>query len=230
MTKRVFISRELRSDSPFRHLLQKEGFEIIGQSLITFSAIEFTSPPAADWVFCYSSRSADFFLAGLDRLGISVGRYPNYAALGKGTAAHLQQLGIRPAFIGSGAPEATARAFWERTKGQTVLFPRAEQSQQSIQRLLKDKLKMEDLIVYRNQKMEGVILPDTEYVVLTSPLNVQAYADNHGFNPTQRIVAIGNTTARALEQVEVDHYRIAEQAAEESLAETVVNWEKQGEG
>lgn len=224
--RRVFISRELDSDSAFRQMLSGAAYRVFDRSLVTFSAVTFTSPPPADWVFFYSSRSVEFFLQGLARLGMQPDRYAHYAALGPGTAKRLRELGIIPDFTGSGAPEATAAAFLEKAKGQIVLFPRAEQSRQSIQRLLSGQLKMLDLVVYHNKKTENVVLPDTEYVVLTSPLNAQAYAAGKGFSRHQRIVAIGNTTAKALDQLGVRDYRIAGQASEVALAETVLNWEK----
>lgn len=226
MSKRVFISRELRSDSPFLERLSTAGFTVFAQSLIQFNAVPFSMPPPADWVFCYSARSIEFFLKGLAALTRQADRYPNYAALGKGTARRLQELGISPAFVGSGAPEATAAAFLEKAKGQRVLFPRAEQSRQSIQRLLKDKLDMYDLVVYQNQLKADAEIPETDFVVLTSPMNVQAYVKHRGFSKNQRIVAIGQTTAGALSKLEISGFRIAGRASEEALAASVLNWEK----
>ncbi|WP_170110311.1 uroporphyrinogen-III synthase [Flavilitoribacter nigricans] len=225
MTKRVFISRDLRSDSPFLQLLSQEGFAVSGRSLVQFSAINFLHSPPADWVFCYSSRSADFFLQGLTRLGLPAHRYPQYAALGQGTARRLRELGITPAFTGSGEPEETATAFLERARGQRVLFPHAEQSRQSIQRLLSGRLEMLDLIVYRNEKIEDARIAPADYVVLTSPLNAEAFVES---NPdgTWRFVAIGNTTAAALDRLGIRHYRIAERASEAAMAELVLHWEK----
>lgn len=226
MTKRVFISRDLASDSPFRRRLSENGFKVFGKYLVTFDAIAFIVPPPADWVFCYSSRSVDFFLQGLRSLGIPPDRYEAYAALGKGTARTLEKWGIEPAFRGTGEPSETAETFLELATGQRVLFPRAEQSRRSIQRLLEGKLDMLDLVVYRNRKMEHPDLPLTEYVVLTSPLNAQAYFSGtiHNFE-NLRIVAIGATTAKALDELGIPDYRVAEEAVEESLADAVLNWE-----
>lgn len=226
MTKRVFISRDLRSDSPFYQRLSAAGFDIFGISLVDFSAVAFSTPPLADWVFCYSSRSADFFLQGLAKLDLDPNRYAHYAALGKGTARRLQELGIIPAFIGDGSPDSTALAFLKKAGKQRVLFPRAEQSRQSIQRLLKGKLNMLDLVVYRNQKSIDRVIPKTDYVVLTSPLNVQAYFLNQELSTGKRILAIGQTTANALLALEINNFRIADQATEQALAEAVLNWEK----
>lgn len=227
MARTVFITRDLTADSVFQHRLLRAGFVVSGKSLIEFRSVAFAFPPAADWVFCYSSRAVEFFLRGLRQLGWDAGRYPRYAALGAGTAKQLEALGIQPAFVGDGNPEATALRFIEQAGGQRVLFPRAEQSRQSVQRLLEDQLEALDLIVYSNRKVAEAVLPDTDYAVLTSPLNAEAYFAIKEQQAAQRIVAIGHTTARALDRLQLRSYRIAEQATEADLAGAVIEWENE---
>jgi uroporphyrinogen-III synthase len=226
LTRRVFISRKLDADSLFYQILSKAGVDTFGISLVGFMGLPFSAPPLADWVFFYSSRSAAFFLRGLSRLGYPTDRYAHYAALGKGTARSLQDLGITPAFIGDGSPKSTALAFLEKAEGQRVLFPRAKQSRQSVQRLLAGKLEMLDLVVYQNLILKNPKIPDTEYVVLTSPLNAHAYTLERKFSPDQRIVAIGQTTAGMLLELGISNFRIADQPTEEALAAAVLQWEK----
>lgn len=208
-------------------MLSEAGFVVYGQYLIAFRPLNFSLPPVADWVFCYSSRAAAFFLRGLQQHGLTADRYPRYAALGAGTAKKLQELGIQPAFTGTGDPLASVGSFAERAAGKRVLFPRAEQSRQSIQRLLGDQIEALDLIVYRNSKLTAVELPDTRYVVLTSPLNAEAYLSIKGQGSGQRIVAIGSTTAEALASLQVESFRVADQASEAALAKTVLDWENE---
>ncbi|MCB0630516.1 MAG: uroporphyrinogen-III synthase [Saprospiraceae bacterium] len=226
MSKSAFISRALAADSPFRDLLLSAGFEVYGQSLVKFEPIAYNSPPSTDWVFCYSARSVDFFLQGLERHGLSTADFPKYAAIGPGTADALQRWSITPHFIGTGQPEETAAAFLTIAEGRRVLFPRAEQSRQSVQRLLSNAIQVADLVVYRNTIDTSVSLSNTDYAALTSPLNAQAYVALRGDQPLPRIVAIGKTTAHALREVGVDAFRIASQSSEQALAETVLGWER----
>jgi uroporphyrinogen-III synthase len=225
MSKSAFISRALAADSPFRTLLQLAGFEVYGQSLLKFEPIAYSSPPATDWVFYYSARSVDFFLQGLAQHGIATTAYPNHAALGAGTAEALRKWSITPAFTGSGRPGETAEAFQSIAIGKSVLFPRAEQSRQSVQRLLTDAVEVVDLVVYRNLVDPAVAIPQTDYAALTSPLNVEAYLLKRREAGNTRIVAIGKTTARALE-LAGQHYRVAGQSSEPALAETILEWER----
>lgn len=226
MSKSVFISRDLTAESPFKKRLSQANIEVFGKYLVEFEPVDFSVPPVADWVFCYSSRAVDFFLAGLRRLKLSPDRYANYAAMGSGTAKRLKDKGIVPAFLGSGEPTVTAEAFLERARGGKVLFPHAEQSRRSIQRLLENKLDMLDVIVYRNRKLKDPDLPKTTYAVLTSPLNAQAYFSGRQEWQEQRIIAIGATTAGALKKMGLSNFRTAERPSEEALAQAVLNWEK----
>lgn len=223
--KSVFISRTLRADSTFHAILEAEGFSVLGKSLVEFSAIEFSTPPAADWVFCYSSRSAGFFLKGLDRLGISPSNYPKYAAMGSGTAASLKKNGCSPSFVGNGEAKTTAQAFFKQAQGKRVLFPRAVQSRQSVQRLLKNEIEVLDLVVYENQIIQHLEIPETFYVVLTSPLNAQAYFSQPRLHENHRIVAIGTTTANALKLLGINSFKVASQPSEAALVQTILDWE-----
>lgn len=220
--KHVFISRELRPDSEFRRLLSQQGWQLTDRSLVGFTGRTFEAPPAADWVFCYSSRAVIYFLSGLSLLGISPDLYPRYAAMGEGTARTLVQYGIEPAFVGSGFPQATARDFLEQARDCQVLFPRAQQSRRSVQQLLYDELVVHDLIVYKNEIRLDLPVPYTPFVVLTSPLNAKAYRLLRLPSSEQYFIAIGATTAKALKKLAYPAYTVADRADETALARAVL--------
>lgn len=230
MSKSAFISRALADGSPFQHLLLAAGFEVYGQSLLKFEPIAFSSPTTTDWVFCYSARSVDFFFNGLLAQGIPSARYQHFAALGSGTAKALLRWAIQPDFVGTGNPDETAAAFEQLARGKSVLFPRAEQSRQSVQRSLSDAVRVFDLVVYRNSIDHRVTAPVTRYVALTSPLNAEAYLQQEVASDNTRFVAIGKTTARALKMLEVSDFRIAHQSSEQGLAETIIQWDNERDG
>lgn len=189
-----------------------------GISLIDFSAISFQQVPAADWVFFYSSRGLAFFFAGLHHLGLTPDYFPKYATIGKDTARSLRQAGVEPTFIGNGRPNETARDFLPLARGQRVLFPRARHSQQSIQQRIGQELIALDLIVYDNRARTDIAVPFTPYVVLTSPLNAQAYYQLRPPVPQQHFIAIGPTTARAMQALGFPPFTVAEQTDETALA------------
>lgn len=96
-----------------------------------------------------------------------------------------------------------------------------------MQRLLKDQLIALDLVVYDNQIRAQLHIPPSRYAVFTSPLNAQAYFGQLPATATlPRLIAIGNTTARALEQLGARNFRIAAEASEQGLAKVVLDWEK----
>ena len=56
----VFITRNLKSDSPLLHWSREKGVEVVGRSLLRFEAVPFEAPRQADWWFFYSSRAVQF--------------------------------------------------------------------------------------------------------------------------------------------------------------------------
>ena len=58
---KVFISRAITESSDFFRLLAGKADSVIGQSLVSFSALPFGEVPAADWLFFYSSTGVHFF-------------------------------------------------------------------------------------------------------------------------------------------------------------------------
>lgn len=188
----LFISRQLTADSPLLAWADEGGHEVVARSLIDFAPVDFIAPEAADWWFFYSSRAVEFGL----RSGIPQAKL---AALGAGTAKTLRSVAGRVDFTGTGQPEEVAAYFGEVAAGERVFFPRARQSRKTVQCLLADKITVLDAICYDN-----VAVPVTEPVsadvyVFTSPLNVSAYLDFWALHAGARVVAIGPSTAAALE-------------------------------
>ena len=217
MHKRVFISRALTSGSRFRERVGELGWEVVGCSLVEFKGLPFGPVPPADWVFFYSKTAVRFFLEGLSQLQPSW----RWAALGPGTAAAMRAAGLPIDFAGDGQPDSTAASFAARARGQRVLFPRARQSRQSIERLLAGQIRPISLEVYDNQPMENPTVPPCPVLVFTSPLNAAAYFKAYRLVPGQQLVAIGHTTAAALERLGMN-CRIAAAPSEEGLAAAAI--------
>jgi len=143
--------------------------------------------------------------------------------MGKATAhfAKAQKLNLQ--FIGNGKPKATSQQFLQVAEKQSVLFPRAKRSKKSIQRLLKDKIEAHDLVVYENEIKKDWKVSECNILVFTSPLNAKAYFSKNLAKAPKKIIAIGNTTARALKKLGVENVHIAEEPSEEGLWEVVKN-------
>lgn len=219
MQQKVFISRELSSESIFLEQLQMAGFEVIGRSLVAFQAVPFQEIPKTDWIFFYSKQSVHFFFEGLQQAGLKI--TAKLATLGEGTAKALQEQLYLADFVGTGNPPHTAAVFSLLAKGQRVLFPRAAQSLLSIQKLLEGKIEALDLIVYNNQPLTNFELPRCDWLVFTSPMNAAAYFAKYDLQQEQQILAIGPTTARFLKQLGIENVKTAEEPSELALVQVI---------
>ena len=222
----VFISRDLSPDSVFKQLLEGQGLNVIGQSLIECTPVAFGECKAVDWLFFYSKNGVRYFFEGLKQPLLPSIRF---ATMGLGTASILQKYGYTVDFIGTGHPVSTASAFLKVAKQQRVLFPRAKNSQKSIQGLLGTTIKMEEVVVYANNPKSHFHIPYCGYLVFTSPLNAQAYFSEKTLKQGQNIIAIGNTTATALKKMgAIDIYRAA-YPSEKAMAELVLTIQQRTE-
>jgi len=217
--KKIFISRDLDEGSVFKKMLTERGFEVADNSLVEFLAVPNISVPSADWVFFYSKNAVRFFCQAV---GLRTSKHHKTAALGPGTAEAMRAAGVLPDFVGDGDPISTAEAFLKVAKGSRVLFPRASESRQSVQRILAGQIESLDLVVYENIAKREFQVPDCQSLVFTSPLNAKAYFSKYRFRE-EEVIAIGQTTAACLRQLNITGYKVAEFPSEKALAELVIS-------
>jgi hydroxymethylbilane synthase len=218
MTQAIFISREVGQESPISAVARESGMPLYHESLISFSAVPFTEIPAVDWVFFASRRAVQYFFRGLQQTGRTLNRQVQIGVLGDGTGKALKEFGKPADFAGNGDPEIVGPAFKDLAVGKRVLFPGARHSRRSMQKQLTGSLEIHDLIVYDNHIRTDWEVPDCSYLVFTSPLNVQSWRQRYSFtNPDQQIIAIGQTTAKAVRDLG-GQVLVAEHPSEKGLA------------
>ncbi|WP_373548624.1 uroporphyrinogen-III synthase [Haliscomenobacter sp.] len=215
----IFISRELAADSPFFHILPTDQVEIIGESLVAFERVAFAALPDIDWCFFSSRNAVKFFFQGLKAAGLQVPTGLKWGVLGEGTAKSLKEQGYVADFAGNGEPQSVGAAFGIVAEGQRVLFPRAAQSRESIQKILVGLVTIVDLVVYTNAPRTDFELPHADLLVFTSPLNAQAYFAKYPLSKGQKLVAIGQSTEQALRDLGCIEITTAPIPSEEVLAE-----------
>ena len=220
--KRVFISRALEGGPSFKNQLEAAGFQIQALSLLDFSATPFEAPKATDWVFFYSKKALKYFWEGLSIPERTFFQAKKIAAFGEGTRFAIEQLDLAVHFVGTGSAVPTAEAFLEVAAGASVLFPRAENSRKSVQKLLSGKLEMLDLIVYKNVPRANFDVMRADFLVFTSPLNAQTYYSKYALEEEQVVLAIGTTTAKALKAEGVQKVMIPDYPSEEALAKLLL--------
>lgn len=217
--KTILITRHLTETSCFKQQLEATGFRVYGQSLIEFTPVPFKSPPMTDWLFFYSRNGIKFFG---ESGGFNTTNAAKIATIGQSTATYLtEKYPLKATFVGTGHPKTTASLFLEVARQQSVLFPRARHSRQSVQQLVSRDVKVYDLVVYNNQKVYLKNLPIADILVFTSPLNVEAYFDTLVRLSHQKIIAIGQTTSRKLETLGIKDFIVAKYPSEKGLVEAV---------
>jgi uroporphyrinogen-III synthase len=211
----IFISREISDSSGF-HKLKMQGEQIIAESLIDIQGVDISTYPKTDWIFFYSSNGVKHFFDSQE-----YSTYNQYAVIGPATANVFYSLtGHSPKYTGNGIPKDVADNFITYEAGKSILFVKAQNSMDSVQRLLEKEMDTYELIAYRNKIRNDINLMTCKYLVFTSPLNVQAYFNNYPYNG-QKLYAIGQSTASKINSITGVMPRIADMPSEYELYQLV---------
>ncbi|HKG06535.1 MAG TPA: hydroxymethylbilane synthase [Pedobacter sp.] len=217
----VFISREIGENNYFRKALEKHGIQIEGRSLIkTFPIVNVLDPfylKNIDWIFFSSRNAVEYFF----KLNPVLSKKVKFGVVGRGSEDSLRKQGHPADFVGeSGDITEVAEAFAELATGMTVLFPRAQDSLQSIQKSLKADTKVIDLPIYETVVEDEIDQTYADILIFTSPSNVDAYFADNLLDPGQQVIAIGNSTGKKFDEMGVS-YALPYSPDEIGLAEAV---------
>lgn len=218
--KKVLITRELDQNADFTRNLRNNGFEVFGISFLKFEPIAFEHIPATDWIFFYSKHAFQYFLLHL--LAKDCLNNCKIAAVGIGTAKVIEDAGFILKFVGEGAPKEVADAFLKIVKSDSVLFPHAQYSQNSIKRQIESYTSCHEIVVYKNDfdAIEIDFIPDI--IVFTSPRNLESFLIKNKISSHQKIISIGPTTSAALQQVGINQFLQAGDSSEASLMKSII--------
>lgn len=221
----VFITRDLNPEDELAKKLIKIGTAPLGISMLKIEGVFFRKSPQTEWIFFYSKNGVRFFWEGLsEELRFNVSKNSKLAAIGSATGQLTKELFGKCDFIGDGNPENTARQFLACAQNKSVLFPRGENSRQSIQKLLSGRIDDYDLIVYFNRPKESEDLPKSlraQIIIFTSPINTDTFFEYFDVTDKQKIISIGNTTAEALRNWDIHDFIIAESPTADGLVKAV---------
>lgn len=218
----VFISRDISEQSYFRRALEIHNINIEARSLIrTVPVITKLDPyilKHVDWVFFSSKNAVEYFF----QLEPLLPKQVKFGVMGSGSEEMLRRKGHFTDFVGVGIdPEDIANDFASLANGTTVLFPAAEVSMRSIQQRLSADTKIIDLPVYETVAEEEIELSSADVLIFTSPSNVEAYFTDNLLDPYQKVIAIGKSTGKKLEEMGVNNYMLPFSPDEVGLAEAV---------
>ena len=203
---KVFISREIGEHSYFRKALEKNNIEIEGRSLIrTFPIVNVLDPfylKNIDWIFFSSRNAVEYFF----KLKPALSKKMKFGVVGRGSEDALRKYGELADYVGeSGDIKEVADDFAALVGGQTVLFPRAQDSLLSIQKSLKEDTKIIDLPIYETVVEEEIDRTSADVLIFTSPSNVDAYFADNLLEPGQQVIAIGNSTGKKFDEMGVTY-------------------------
>lgn len=215
--QKVYISRNPDEAELFAKMVSAGGFQVEAVNPVRYQTVEIPVIPYADWFFFTSIRTVDHYFDQDLQMPANV----RVAAMGSGTAQALKRHGIQPDFTGAdGNTRDTAEAFSQLAKGSEVLFPIAAESLRSIQNQISTQATVKEVIVYETQPAEFPLQISADIYVFTSPSCVNAFIQAQG-KPTGKIIAIGRTTAEALQNHGIAQVILPPFTTEESLADTV---------
>jgi hydroxymethylbilane synthase len=221
MPAKVFISREIGEHSYFRKALAKHNIEIDGRSLIrTFPIVNILDPfylKNIDWIFFSSRNGVEYFF----KLNPALSKKAKFGVVGRGSEATLRKFGHLADFVGeSGDIVEVAEEFAKLVAGETVMFPRAQDSLLTIQKSLGADTKVVDLPIYETVVADEIDGTTAEILIFTSPSNVDAYFAENLLDPEQKVIAIGNSTGKKFDEMGVK-YTLPYSPDEIGLAEAV---------
>lgn len=219
----VFISRDLDEKSYFAKSLKKHNISIEDRSLIKVYPIINTLDSfilkKADWIFFNSKNAIEHFF----NLNPLLLKKTKIAVLGRGSETTLRKYGRVADFSGDDlgiSTEEIAKEFAKLVDGQTVFIPCAKGSLKSIQNALTANTTVIDLPIYETVLEENVDKSHADVLIFTSPSNVEAYFKDNLIEPEQKIICIGYSTAKLIEEMGLK-YTLPFSPDEMGLAEAV---------
>lgn len=208
----VTISRNTFPNSPIRKFCEDRSLHLYDQSFIDFEAIPFDTIPQSEWLFFYSKKGATYFFDQWRGKPSEI--LQKIGCMGVPTANVVQaKLHREVNFIGSGTTEEIAEQLLQQYP-KSITFIRADNSLKSIQTIVQDKTKCLDLVVYRSYIIPDLIIPSSDIVIFTSPLNVESFFKDHNLNDVQYVIAIGSTTKSVLQNYYKGVIHIPKEASE----------------
>jgi|TARA_B110000261_G_scaffold104520_1_gene117401 uroporphyrinogen-III synthase len=181
--------------------------------LIDFAAVPVKELPDTDWIFFTSKNSVKyFFKQNFDLSNIKV------ACVGKGTYKELSKYVDYVSFIGDAVDIIeTGTDFAKVVGGERCVFPVSSISKRTIQNQFLDQSNIKDIVVYSTNEQVEFRDPKANVLIFTSPSNVRAYFKKITWQPYQKIIVMGPTTAKQLVDLGMFNYLVPELTGELGL-------------
>jgi hydroxymethylbilane synthase len=201
--KSVLITRELPKKTFFRTALEKNGYQVTGVGLTTFEQVEIVEIPETDWVFFSSKNCVNHFLGQNPQLHENL----KIGSIGGGTDAEVRKRGYESNFIGHSTDTVQIGKDFAKIVGNgSVLFPQSSSSYRTVQKQFENQSNLHEIVAYNSVENSAAVIEKADVVVLTSPTNAMLYFRKDGAVDGVTFIAMGNSTAKTLEENGVTDY------------------------
>jgi len=218
--KSVFISRKVEENGAFTRLKNDATITLIDEPLIEINPVRYSYTPQTKWIFFSSKNSITYFFAQNPILPANV----NYGVVSIVSANYLLTFGKEANFIGQGNNMLQiAKDFKEALKNDTVLFPQAIDSLQTIQKQLSFTNTCYNLYVYKTSIKSDFTIPYTDILIFTSPSNVLSYFNKYKIDSRQLVIAMGDATKYKLTEYGIFNVLVPNSFSENGLYELLFN-------
>jgi hydroxymethylbilane synthase len=218
--KSIFISRKVEENGAFTRLKSDSNITLIDEPLIEINPVRYSYTPQTKWIFFSSKNSITYFFAQNPILPANV----NYGVVSIVSANYLLTFGKEANFIGQGNNMLQiAKDFKEALKNDTVLFPQAIDSLQTIQKQLSFTNTCYNLYVYKTSIKSDFTIPYTDILIFTSPSNVLSYFNKYKIDSRQLVIAMGDATKYKLTEYGIFNVLVPNSFSENGLYELLFN-------
>lgn len=218
--KSIFISRKVEENGAFTRLKSDSNITLIDEPLIEINPVRYSYTPQTKWIFFSSKNSITYFFAQNPILPANV----NYGVVSVVSANYLLTFGKEANFIGQGNNMLQiAKDFKEALKNDTVLFPQAIDSLQTIQKQLSFTNTCYNLYVYKTSIKSDFTIPYTDILIFTSPSNVLSYFNKYKIDSRQLVIAMGDATKYKLTEYGIFNVLVPNSFSENGLYELLFN-------
>jgi uroporphyrinogen-III synthase len=217
MFSNIYISRDEEEIPNLSKLLIESGLKVVAKSMIKTESVPFDLPPIkTDWIFFSSRNSVRFFFYQSPDI-----TNQKLAAIGKATASDLREFGEVSYFGDDTDTSRIAEEFAKIVLNDTVLFPQSNISQRVVQKALPESIVSE--IVCYNTTHTPTEVEKCYILVFSSPSNVDSFFEKNKKYSSQKFIAFGKTTARALIEHGVDDIILPTALDDMTLFRTIIH-------
>lgn len=150
-------------------------------------------------VIVFTSKNG---VEAVNRLGIDWKRKPSIA-IGEATAEKIKSLNGRPSFVAATSyGDELAVEITKRFRFLKFLYPRAKEIASNLPEIIRQKgSEITEVVVYETVcNYDALEAPENgSVIVFSSPSTVKCFIQKYGWNDSYKCVAIGKTTAKAID-------------------------------